>query len=114
MNLLARQPVKATGFSGRLRGLMFRNSFPAGSDALFLYPCRAIHTFFLRFPLDILLLNDNMQILGACAALEPGKIGPLVAGVTGVVELPAGVITSSRTSVGDQLAFIQEEQKEVF
>ncbi|MBS3948307.1 MAG: DUF192 domain-containing protein [Dethiobacter sp.] len=106
-SFLARKPLKATGFGGRLRGLMFRSSFPAGCDALFLYPCRAIHTYFLRFPIDILLLDDSMQIISAFRALEPGKIGPLVAGVTGVMELPAGVIDSSGTSDGDQLTFIQ-------
>jgi len=104
--VLARNPVKAVGFGGRLRGLMFRSSFPAGCDALFLNPCRAVHTYFLRFPIDILLLDDSLQIISTCRALTPGKIGPLVTGVTGVMELPAGVIDSSGTSDGDQLTII--------
>jgi len=105
-SVLARKPVKAAGFRGRLRGLMFRSSFPAGCDALFLYPCRAVHTCFLRFPIDILLLDDSLQVISTCRALEPGKIGPLVSGVTGVMELPAGVIDNSGTTAGDRLTII--------
>ncbi|MBT9171897.1 MAG: hypothetical protein DDT21_00271 [Syntrophomonadaceae bacterium] len=104
--IIARQPLTAGGFGGRLRGLMFRASFPAGCDALLLYPCRAVHTFFMRFSIDVLLLDKNLRVIGLYAPLPPGRCSACYSGAVCCVELPAGVIENSLTSAGDQLALI--------
>ena len=48
----------AEGFSARLLGLMFRKGMP--EDAALLIPgCNAIHTFFMRFAIDVAFLDRN-------------------------------------------------------
>jgi uncharacterized membrane protein (UPF0127 family) len=102
--IIARQPLMAGGFGGRLRGLMFRASFPAGCDAMLLYPCRAVHTFFMRFPIDVLLLDKTLCVIGLYAPLRPGRFSACYSGTVCCIELPAGAIENSMTSAGDQLA----------
>lgn len=105
--IIARQPVMAGSFSGRLLGLMFRESFPAGCDALLLYPCRAIHTFFMRFPIDLVQVDDRWQVIGTCELLQPGRISAYAGAAAYCVELPAGTVENSSISAGDRLQLIK-------
>lgn len=106
--IIARRPRTAAGFTGRLRGLMFRESFPPGCDALLLYPCRAVHTFFMRFPIDLILVDGGWRVVGVCKLLQPGSVSTCISGSVGCVELPAGVIDNSTTSAGDQLLLLRQ------
>jgi uncharacterized membrane protein (UPF0127 family) len=93
----------AQGYLARLRGLMFRKELPEG-EALLLEPESSIHTFFMRFPIDVLYLDRSYQVLRADAAMPPNRIGPLVTrGCHAVLELPPGTIAATRTEVGDQI-----------
>jgi uncharacterized membrane protein (UPF0127 family) len=104
--IVARQPVSAGGFIGRLRGLMFRQSFPPGRDALLLYPCRAVHSFFMRFPIDLILVDKEWRVVNVCRMMKPGSVNIYSSAVTGCVELPAGAIDHSNTATGDQLILL--------
>lgn len=105
--IVARRPVAAGGFTGRLRGLMFRKSFPPGCDALLLYPCSAVHTFFMNFPIDLLLVDKEWRVVDICQMMQPGSVSAYAKGAVFCVELPAGVIDSSTTSAGDQLLLLE-------
>ena len=48
----------ADGYWSRLRGWQFRSTPPVGSGLL-LIPCRSVHTFWLRFALDLILLDRS-------------------------------------------------------
>ena len=54
--VVAQQVELASTFGQRLRGLMGRREMPPGS-AMLLYPCNAVHTCFMRFPIDIIFLD---------------------------------------------------------
>lgn len=105
--IVARQPATAGGFGGRLRGLMFRKSFPPGCDALLLYPCRAVHTFFMHFPIDLILVDEDWRVVNTCKMMKPGGFSAYTSGAAGCIELPAGAIDSSNTSPGDQLILLR-------
>lgn len=106
---LTRQTTVATnahhakGFYARLMGLMFKESLPEGGGLL-LMPETSIHTFFMRFPIDVLYLNREWLILRADAEMPPNRIGPLFTrGCHAILELPPGTIAATQTEVGDQL-----------
>lgn len=48
----------ARGFFARLRGLMFKKDLPCG-EALLIPRCSAVHTCFMRFPLDLVFLDSG-------------------------------------------------------
>lgn len=84
----------ADGFWSRLLGLQFRRQLPADAGLL-LAPCTAIHTFFVRFPLDIVFLDRTGRVLAIYPQLRPWRqcFGP--AGTYATLELAAGVVDLS-------------------
>lgn len=105
--ILAREAVAANTFYKRLRGLLGKRSLEMGREGLLLSPCSAVHTLGMRFPLDLLFLNEAGEVLQAIAALPPGRFSPLVKGAFFVLELPAGTIRDTYTCSGHRLAFMQ-------
>lgn len=99
----ARQAVLGTSFWLRLRGLMFRAEF-APFDGLWLAPTAEIHMFWVRFPIDLIWLDDSLTVVGLVEGIAPWKVARQK-GATSVLELPVGAIEASRTVVGDRLAF---------
>jgi uncharacterized protein len=93
----------ATSFMSRGKGLMFRKSFPDGS-ALVIDPCTSIHMFWMRFPLDVLYLNREDEVVRVQHGIKPWRVGPIrTRGAAYVIELPAGTIAKSGTEVGDKI-----------
>lgn len=87
--IIAWDAMEAVGFFGRLKGLMGKNSMPAGS-ALVLKPCNSIHTFFMRFSTDILFLDRVGKVVRLIREMPPARVSPIVRGAAVVMELPGG------------------------
>jgi uncharacterized membrane protein (UPF0127 family) len=102
--LLAEHGDLARSFMARGRGLMGRAALP-DSYALIIYPEWSIHTFFMRMPIDVLFVDRADRVIGLREAMPPSRpfagVSPL--GGRYVIEMPAGVIAATGTSVGDQL-----------
>ncbi len=94
---------RADTFLSRLRGLMFRRSL-APDDGLLLVPDWSIHTFFMRFPIDVLFLDEIWRVLSVHPTVPPWRVGPVHRGAYAVLELPPGTIERTHTAVGDTLA----------
>ncbi|MDD2927398.1 MAG: DUF192 domain-containing protein [Candidatus Omnitrophica bacterium] len=101
-SVLADHTIIADTFFKRIRGLLGRNSLNQG-QALVLNPCNSVHTYFMRFPIDILFVDENNQVLQIIADLAPFRFSPLFFKSRLVIELPAGTIRSTATSQGDKL-----------
>lgn len=102
--LLADRVEHAVAIVQRLRGLLGRSELPAGS-ALAIAPCAAIHTFFMKFPIDAAFLDGDGRIVRAVADLPPWRATRFHRRAAQVVELPAGTLARTGTREGDQLAF---------
>lgn len=86
---------------------MLRKSFPDGS-ALVIDPCSSIHMFFMRFPIDVLYMDRNDQIVRVQKGIKPWRAGPLrTRGAKYVIELPVGTIERTQTTVGDRISLIR-------
>lgn len=88
-------------FIGRLRGLLGRKT-PYLRDAWWFKPCRAIHTFGMRFPIDVLHLSQEGRILQISTAVQPSRVSICVTAHQ-VVELRAGAAAALHLAVGDCL-----------
>ncbi len=97
--ILAKHVTEAYSFWWRLRGLMFTNTFPSGG-ALHIKPCRSVHTFFMKYEIDVLYLDGNFRIVGIDIAIPPGKIGKSYTNAKSVVELPAKKVLETETKIG--------------
>jgi uncharacterized protein len=92
----------AATFWARLRGLMGRSSLSDG-EGLILVGDKSIHTFLMRFPIDVVYANRQWQIIHIDVAMPRNRVGPRVGQAAYVLELPVGVVRSTGTTVGDQL-----------
>ncbi|MFA4842844.1 MAG: DUF192 domain-containing protein [Candidatus Omnitrophota bacterium] len=93
---LASTPLK------RFIGLLGRRAFLPG-EALVLKPCNSIHTFFMRFPIDVLFLDKNGFVLKGIANLKPFRLTAIYFGAKLAIELPSGTIQESLTQPKDKL-----------
>ncbi|MCM3765804.1 DUF192 domain-containing protein [Neobacillus niacini] len=79
----------ADSFSTRLKGLMFRKE-PIKSEGLWIVPCNAVHMFFMRFPIDIVLLNKQNVVVRVYQHLKPWRMTKPLKYAYSTLELPAG------------------------
>jgi uncharacterized membrane protein (UPF0127 family) len=88
----------------RMRGLLGRSSLNPGHGML-LQPENMIHTAFMRFPIDVVLLDRNLHVLKIVEQLKPWRTASAKR-ARSVLELPAGEVKRTGVAVGDQLALI--------
>ncbi|HET6454229.1 MAG TPA: DUF192 domain-containing protein [Armatimonadota bacterium] len=105
--VIAEEATVAGTFCGRLIGLIGRRSLPPCS-ALVIPRCTQVHTFGMRFPIDVLFLNEDNVILAA-ESLRPWRISKRHPGATKVIELPPGTIAEYSISIGDRLDLTSNE-----
>ena len=86
----------------RRRGLLGRDSLADGA-ALIIAPCSSIHTFFMRFAIDVAFVTREGRIVKACHDLRPWRIA-IAPGAFAVIELPSGTLARCNTVWGDTLA----------
>ncbi len=87
--VIAEKVEEAKTFFTRLRGLMFRKKLPSG-EALLIKPCDSIHTFGMKFSIDVLFLDSAGRIVRAVRSLAPGKVVGPVRGGKAVLEMGSG------------------------
>jgi uncharacterized membrane protein (UPF0127 family) len=81
-------------------------SLPEG-EGLWIVPCEGVHTFGMKFTIDVIYLNKKRVVL----KLRPNMVKRRISfclSAHSVVELPAGTIGKSGTQVGDQLELEKE------
>ncbi len=86
----------------RLVGLLGKRSLARGCG-LFIVPSQAIHTVGMAFPIDVIFVDKKYSVMGVREAVRPFRITRVFWKAFGVLELPTGTISGSRTEVGDQL-----------
>jgi hypothetical protein len=77
-------------------------------DAESLIPVMWIHTFFMRFPIDIVFLGRRDTVIKIQPSLRPWRLSPIVPGAYKALELSAGVVIRTGTAVGDLIAIAVE------
>jgi len=102
--LVASQTILANTFLSRLKGLLGRQKLDPG-QALALYPCSSVHTWFMKFAIDVVFLNSQGAVIHLQENLAPWRCSPIIRGAVTVVELPAGGIRSGSILMGDTLVF---------
>ncbi len=87
----------------RRAGLLGRESLVEG-EGLWIAPCEGVHTFGMKFAIDVIFLSRQRKVLKVREAMPPRRIA-LSLFAHSVLELPAGVIVETGTRAGDQLEF---------
>jgi len=86
----------------RMKGLLGKNELRAG-ESLWIKPCMSIHTFFMKFSIDVVFLNKKNSVIATIKNLKPNRMTRLYHEAVSVLELPVGTIEATATVVGDKI-----------
>jgi len=106
--ILADTLIVAFDSQTRRTGLLKHDSLDEGS-AMVIAPTNAVHTFFMRFPIDIAFVNREGLVVKICAAVRPWRLAAALR-AHAVIELPAGTLARNETIAGDILSISQDRQ----
>jgi len=87
----------------RNRGLLGREGLTPGGG-LWISPCESVHTFFMKFPIDLVYLDRKHRVRKVRQAVPPWRLSACLTAHS-ILELPAGTIRETQTEPGDELEF---------
>jgi len=94
----------------RAVGLLSREGLEPG-EALWIVPSRGVHTFWMRFAIDVLALDEAGTVIDCVSNLKPWRMRLPRRGTAGVLELPAGTVAASGTAVGHHVLLEMAEAR---
>jgi len=101
---VATEATVADDYFRRLIGLLGKTKRWAKlGRGLWIIPSRGVHTIGMLFPIDVLFLNKNKEVIHIEEHMRPFRISKMSLKATSVLELPAHAIYRSGTKVGDSL-----------
>lgn len=93
----------------RAVGLLSRTGLEPG-EALWIIPSRGVHTWGMRFTIDVLALDEEGIVIDCVSNLKPWRVRLPRKGTAGVLELPAGRLAESGTGLGHRILFETTEE----
>jgi uncharacterized membrane protein (UPF0127 family) len=100
---LVAQVMLASAWWDRARGLLGKPPLKSG-QGLLISPCKSIHTFGMRYPIDVVFLDANWTVCKIISSLPMARFsGSMVARMT--LELPANEASRIQLSAGSRLVW---------
>src|SRR5258707_15893388 len=93
--------------AARRKGLLGRSGLPAG-EGLWIVPCESVHTFGMKFPIDLVYLDRNKKVKKVRSGVPPWRLSACLSAHS-VIELATGTIHRTQTSPGDKLEFFSAD-----
>ena len=107
--MVADRALLANTSETRRRGLLRHERLEDG-EGLLITPCEGVHTFGMKFPIDVLYLSKQRVVLKIRAEM-PRRRMSFCLRAHSVLELPAGMAARTRTEAGDQLTVDRVEKE---
>ncbi len=92
-SVVSAQVAEARSFFERLKGLMFDEGM-SEFDGLLIIPCNSIHTFFMRFNIDVIFLDKNFKVVKIIKNLAPWRMTRFYFSAFQVLEMKGGSLAS--------------------
>lgn len=90
----------------RLRGLLGTSTLAPGAG-VWLRPCRAVHMFGMKYPLDVAFVDAGGRVVATYARLAPGRRTRLHRAAEAALEVGAGALEAADVREGDLLEVIR-------
>lgn len=98
----------ADAFLTRLKGLLATKQLETGKG-LVIRPCTSIHTVGMNYDIDVLFVDSDDNVLKVVSNMPANRFA-LCRKSSYVIELPAGTIEATGTTVGDKISFIYDSK----
>jgi len=106
--IVADRLITAFDSASRRTGLLKHAGLIPG-EAMVIAPTNAIHTFFMRFAIDVAFVDRDGYVVKICEALKPWRVTAAWSGHA-VIETAARSLGASETVVGDRLSLVRDLQ----
>jgi len=103
------EDVRVADTPGARRIGLLKHAELRPGEGLWIYPCQAVHTFWMRFSIDVAFLDRHRRVKRVYYGLPPFRLTRFVWGARSALELAAGVLQASHTVSGDELEFSRRE-----
>lgn len=87
----------------RMKGLIGKGSYQ--NRALVIQPCNQVHTWFMRFSIDVLFIDIDNRVIAKELELKPWSISLKLPKSVAVIEAMAGTFSDGEVSIGDVIEF---------
>jgi uncharacterized membrane protein (UPF0127 family) len=88
--------------SAKRRTGLLKHERLAPGEGLWIVPCESVHTFFMKFPIDLVYLGKDRKVKKVRHAVKPWRMSACLSAHS-ILELPAGAAEKSGTQAGDEL-----------
>jgi uncharacterized membrane protein (UPF0127 family) len=105
--VLAKVVVAAVDSASRRRGLLGLDEMPDG-EALIIAPCNAIHTWFMRFTIDVVFVRKTGEVIKRYDGVRPWRMA-FAWRAFAAIELAAGTLRAAETAKGDVVEIVPTE-----
>jgi len=101
--VLAARTHVADPYWTRLVGLLGSPRLEPG-EGLLITPCNSVHSFGMRYAIDVAYLSADGHVLRLAPAMPPWRFHWPVKGAWAALELPAGTLEHAKAQVGDAVS----------
>jgi uncharacterized membrane protein (UPF0127 family) len=95
--------VDVADTSAKRRTGLLKHERLAPGEGLWIRPCESVHTFFMKFPIDLVYIDKQKKVKKVRNAVPPWRMSACLTAES-VLELPAGTAEQTGTRPGDELA----------
>ena len=95
----------ADNFFSRLKGLMFKSGLKKG-EGLLIKQCKQVHTFFMKFDIDVVFLDKSGKAVYIAQNMGGRKISKWILKACDALEFEAGY-SAGRIELGDEIEFLR-------
>lgn len=103
--IIAQRVALAERSEVRRTGLLGKNSLHP-DEGIYLVPCEWLHTFGMRFSIDVAFISNKGLVLAVHHGLKPKRLSKIVLRAEGALELSPGRLRSTNTEKGDTVRFL--------
>jgi hypothetical protein len=108
---VATEAMVADSYFTRLTGLLGKTrKWAQLGKGLWIIPSRGVHTIGMLFPIDLIFLSKQKEVVHIEEHVRPFRISKVSLKAMSVLELPPHTIYRSRTQVGDKLEIARMKQ----
>lgn len=100
-SVVATRLEPALDSESRRRGLLGRDGLDP-QTAMLIAPCPAVHTWFMRFAIDVVFADGEGRVLKVCANVKPFRFAAAF-GAFAAIEMAAGGAAANSVAAGDRL-----------
>jgi uncharacterized membrane protein (UPF0127 family) len=102
-NTILGESVEVADTSEKRRAGLLKHARLDPGSGLWIVPCESVHTFFMKFPIDLVYLDKHRKVRKVRHAVPPWRMSACLTAHS-ILEFPAGTAEKSGTQPGDELS----------